>query len=217
MSVTIINNHVLLPHRANWTTDPEWTRTWQTDVATAVTGPEARSALRAHARIGLQYKISPKDLEERAQLEARVIAALKSGFCAIPYFGRASNLALDVTANLVTLTELTWPWAVDDWLLLMDEHREWDCRQIIAIDGLELTLDDNVARTYADGLPFWPLLYGKIGEESMQAITSHHGDIPINFSEHVSPASTQVGDYTPPVGGDEAIPDMEIGTTFEVR
>src|SRR6187431_2264601 len=95
----IIDGHVLIPHRANWREQPDWQRAWRTEIGGGLVGHEARIAPRVAPRIRLSWTISARDLQDRALLEARLIAARKSGKACAPYWGRSCVLAADVTSK----------------------------------------------------------------------------------------------------------------------
>jgi hypothetical protein len=218
MPVTLINSHVLIPDSPNWRTEPAWSRAWQTQVAGGVTGAESRTAVRMAPRVSLRWTVMSLTLQDHWQLDDRIRAALKLGLACAPYWGRGIKLALDLTADLCTLTSDLWPWAEDDYIFLLDAFGLWEVRQIIAVAGAVLTLDDDVARTYTAPLLVWPLLYGEL-KADMSALTSWHADVPLELREYSAPESAVVvGDYTPPDPDEDlAIPEMAVGSTFVVR
>ncbi|HMJ90858.1 MAG TPA: hypothetical protein VK530_13640 [Candidatus Acidoferrum sp.] len=220
MPVEFINDHVLFPERPNWAFDPEWSRAWQTQVSTGLEGPESRAGMRAIARVTLKWTPSIRNLQERSQLDDRVRAALLSGKACCAYWGRGSKLSLDCSADAVTLQATPWTFAEGDWIFFLDQAtREYNVRQITDVTGLVLTLDDAVDRTFLAHTMVWPLLFGRLAEDAMDAETNHHGNFTIAITEtNPAGAGTPIGDYTPPDPEDlVAIPDMEIGDSFVVR
>lgn len=220
MSLTVVNDHVLFPHRANWATDPEWTRTWQSKITTGLKGPESRSAMRATPRVSLKWEPSIRNLQEQNQLDDRIRAALKSGKACCPFWGRASLLQLACTSTTATLQSTPWPWAIGDSIFFLDQAtREWNVRSLTNVSGSVLTLNTAVSRTWLANTPVWPLLFGKLDEATMAAETNHFSRCPIAIVE-TSPAGAgeTVGEYTPPdPDPDLGIGDMEIGDSFLVR
>lgn len=220
MAVELINDHVLFPQRANWAVDPEWSRAWETQVTNGLKGPESRTGLRAVPRVTLKWVPSIKNLQQLAQLDDQVRAALKSGKACCPYWGRASRLSLDCTAAAATLQATPWPWEVNDWIFFLDQDtREFNVRQVTNVAGLVLTLQAAVTRTFRANTLVWPLLFGKLTQATLAAETSRHGAYPIAITENTPAAAIEpVGEYTPPdPNPDLGIPDMEIGTSFIVR
>lgn len=214
-----INGHILLPWLPNWKQTVELRRRWETQVVASVFGSETRSSLRAVARRTLSFTPSIRTLQERSRLDDELRAALQSSKACVPFAGRACVLAADCDADVVQLTAEAWPWAVDDWIFFWEPlTRLYEVGQIEAVDGAELTLVDDVSRTYAARLQVWPLLFGKIDEDNMVAVTSHHGTFTITLTENTPATSAVLGEYVPPdPPADLAIPDMEVGTSFLIR
>jgi hypothetical protein len=211
--IEIVDGHVLIPHRANWREQPDWQRAWRTEIGGGLVGHEARIAPRVAPRIRLSWTISARDLQDRALLEARLIAARKSGKACAPYWGRSCVLAADVTSKTVTLEPTPWKWFVGDWIFLMDPTGEFDVREITGVAATTLTLSQAVSRTYAAGLQVWPVLFGRLIAEEIAAETSHRGHIRCSLQEIVaSPSKGVVGIFATGTG----IGFMRIGSTFVV-
>jgi len=213
VSVETINGHVLFPHAPNWETEPDWQRSWQTFISDAVAGQESRFGMRDQALTRLDWTVLALDLQERARLEDRMLAAKKSGKACAPHWGRASMLASPVTSTTVTVAATVWPWAVDDYLFLMDDFRNYDARKILTVAGNVLTLTAAVSRTYAAGLQVWPLIYGKFVADSMDGVTSHHGETALGIQELRSPATATVGTMGSAGTG---VGGWKVGTTLVV-
>jgi hypothetical protein len=222
MPVILLNDHVLLPHRPNWATDVQWSRAWETKIAPAVTGAESRRAVRAHPRHSLKYSVSVMDLQEQAQLDDRLRAALKSGRVCTPFWGRGQppTAAFQTEAIVPNL----WPWAVGDYVFTMNVHREWEVQPIDEINDLgggqlELLFAPGFDVEHPVRQLVWPVLYGELAAPDLSALTSWHGELAIEVRELAAPASADVvGDYTPPDPDlDLAIPDQEIGVSNDVR
>lgn len=214
MSVELVNGHVLLPHPANWATAPEWSRRWESVIADGVTGPESRNALRVLPRAKLSWSVSPKDNVEQNQLDDRMRQAAKSGLACAPYWGRSAQLAAAVTSVTVTVVATVWPWAVGDFVFLLDAARNHDVRTISAVAGNVLTISAPVSRTYAAGRPVWPLMFGKFVPQDVTALTSQRGEARLEISELAAPANATVGEIIPVAG--QGVGVWVIGTTLAV-
>jgi hypothetical protein len=211
--IEIVDGHVLIPHRANWKEQPDWQRAWRTEIGGGLVGHEARIAPRVAPRIRLSWTISARDLQDRALLEARLIAAKKSGKACTPYWGRSCVLATDVTGKTVTLEATPWKWVIGDRIFLMDAAGNFDVRQVASVAANTLTLSHAVSRTYAAGLQVWPMLFGRLIADEMSAETSHRGHIRCSLQETVaSPSKAVVGIFATGTG----IGFMRIGSTFVV-
>lgn len=239
MPVTLINGFVVLPHPADWSVKPSWRRRWQTGVATALTGAERRQSLRNMGREQLSYGISALSLEERALLDERLDAATKSSLACCPFWGRGSQVVGDVTANTAVIVEPFWPFAVGDWVFLMDAFRNYDLLQVTEIqhpaptadsdlvtaDSAGFTADEegiptlmfsvNVSRTYPAGSLIWPMLFGKFSSDKETAGTSWHGDVKVTVTELKARHQLVIG--TPPHGEGVGIGSWAVSSTFKVN
>jgi hypothetical protein len=215
--IELVNGYVLFPHAPDWDNAPEWQRTWETYFSDALTGAQSRYGVRNQPLRRLDWTVGAFDLVENSKLDDRIRAAKKSGKACVPYWGRGSK-QLSATNNLtVTLDAPAWSWAVNDYIFLMDEFRNYDVRQLNAVNigGDVLTLSLAVSRTYAAGLLCWPMLFGKLLADDMEATTNWHGQPNFGLQELKSPASTQVG-VVPAVTGD-GIGVWKLEDTFIVQ
>lgn len=214
MSVELINNHVLFPHPANWNFLPQWSRRWQSEISDGVTGAESRFALRTQPRQTLSFLISPRNAIEQALLDARMLAAKKSGKACAPFHGRASVLNAECSTDSVVLQSAFWPWAVGDTIFFRQNSLEYETRTLTAVDGVNLTLNAAVDDTYAAGALVWPMFYGKFSAEDLGVVTNQRGAIRVTLSELIAPSSAQVGELEGPVGAGIGV--MELEDTFVV-
>lgn len=187
MSIEIINGHVLLPELPNWQQGAELTRRWETEIQETVTGAEDRGAMRTVPRLELSYEIATLTQEQRARLENRLREAMKSGKAAVPFWGRASDLASAASGTGAELATTNWPWQTGDYIFFLDasnlEKPVHAVRQITGKTGLTLTLDSALPQTFAAGSLVWPLLFGKPDGESMSLLTSRQGAVSFTLLE----------------------------------
>src|SRR5512139_3809129 len=110
MSVELVNGFILVPHAPDWNVKPQFRREWRTGIADAVTGAEDRLSFRHLPLRGVEFQVTPFTLEEHRRLTARVLAAKKSGWVAVPLWGRGAVLASPASGDSVTLrSETAWP------------------------------------------------------------------------------------------------------------
>lgn len=209
----LVNGHILIPHRANWATLPEWQRVWLTEITPGITGPESRSAPRAHPLVSLSWLVTPRDLQEQARLDDRLRAAQKAGLACAPCWGRGVPLAADALNDQVELEPNPWAWRAGDYLFFADADWNYEVGQIEAVTGATLTLVAPLSRLYPAGRLVWPVLFGKLAAEELAALTAGRGEVKLTLQELVSPASLPIG-ALPPAG--EGIGTMIVGTDFEV-
>lgn len=170
--------------------EPRWERRWETGVAASARRNEERESKIGAGFKSLSFTVLPVTLEERAGLEMAVREGLKTGKACAPFWGRSSVLALDVTADVVTVEATAWDWAIADGIFLFDqENRLWEARTItnVAAGGggtIVLTLNGGaVARTYKAGTLVWPIIYGKLSCDDLAAIENHRGTLKLKISE----------------------------------
>jgi catechol 2,3-dioxygenase-like lactoylglutathione lyase family enzyme len=92
MSVELLNDCVILPHLANWDKGVRVTRRWETEIVPGVTKAEDRSTGRGNPFLRQEWEVLPFTVADRARLNTRLAAALKSGRACAPYFGRAQYI-----------------------------------------------------------------------------------------------------------------------------
>ncbi|HVU07864.1 MAG TPA: hypothetical protein VHG89_04895 [Verrucomicrobiae bacterium] len=215
--ITSVNNHVLLPHPANWGDSPPTSqRVWQTEIVAALTGAEQRQALRAVSRRQLTFTVTARTLPERARLEARVEVATKSGLACAPLHGRACVLAQNANGNSLTLNPaVAWNWQAGDYAFLMDDDQTFDALPVAVVNGLTLdfglgTLNFN----WPQGRLVWPLIFGKFSADKANALDGFLSEQKLTIAELVGARSVPLGVIPASVPG---IGTTLIGSTFIVQ
>lgn len=213
--ITLINNHVLFPHLADWASPPDSQRTWQTEVSEALPGSETRQALRAGARRTLSYSFTARTIQERARFDARWDAALKNGKACCPFFGRGAQLASNAAAVDDSLTVLpgAWNWQAGDYVALINSETMFDVIQISSVVGAVLDLSSFLTYAWPAGWTVYPLLFGKLTSDKATALTSWHETMRLTLTQLVAERTVQLGTLTAPGSG---IGAWKIGTTFTV-
>ena len=216
MSVELVNDHVLLPDTADWSTPPKWSRRWHNEIADGVTGAEARAALRAQPRISLSYQLTPASVAAAQMLDDRLRAALKSGLACCPFFGRGGEITSNAgIGDEVVSVQDAFTWAAGDYFFVGDEINGEAIMVTAAVltDGVwELTLDAAFTSAHLAGALGWPLLFGQPVVSELQALTTRLATVPITLTELVSARSAQLGTVTAPGGAGIGV--MAIGSTF---
>ncbi len=189
MSIEIINGHGLVPELPNWQSGVELSRRWETEIQETVTGAEDRGAMRTVPLRELSYEIAPLTQAQRARFEDRLRAVLKSGKAAVPFWGRASDLASNASGTSAELATTNWPWQVGDFIFFLDaanlENPVHAVRQITAKAGLTLTLDSALPQTFAAGSLVRPLLFGKPQADDQSLLTSRQSAVSFTLTEMI--------------------------------
>lgn len=186
MSVELVNGFVLIPHAPDWNVKIQFRREWRTGLADAVTGAEDRLGFRHLPLRGVEYQVTPFTLEEQRRLAGRILAAKKSGWAAVPLWGRGSAMASPASGDSVTLiSETAWTWTVGDFAFFSniqpDEPESFDIRQVDAVAGATLTLDQALTQTYYRFC--WPVIFGRFRCNDLRTLTSYHGSVRIRVLE----------------------------------
>lgn len=200
MSIELVNDYVLISGQPNWRTQVTCSRQWETEVAAIVTGAEDRGAMRETPRLRLQFEPLLLTVTQQAQHDAAVIAAMRSGKAAVPYWGRASDLASDASGTSATIATNSWPWQVNDYAFFLDatdlENPVYCVRQITGKTGLVLTLDSALPQTFKAGALIWPLLFGKLSIDDQAALTSHRAPGRLTLEEAAGSTRSNVPTVT---------------------
>jgi hypothetical protein len=192
-----INGHTLLPHQADWSTEPDWENDWQSGVGTGVLGNEQRSAFRALPLHTLSYLITPASLQESCRLDARVDQATKSGLAAVPYFGMGSALTAPVNAggNALAIADAVnpWAWAAGDYAILLGlDDTQYDVVQVAGVAGNMLNLAGVLTFNWN---PAWvrPLLFGKFSAQQRQPLSPWYTPLKLSVKQLINARSAQLG------------------------
>lgn len=129
MSVELLNDCVIVPHRPNWKSKVRNVRRWETSIVDGVTGAEDKSSGRADPLRHVGFEFFTFNLQERARLVARLNEALKKGRACGPLWSRGSELAKNVKReNEAFLRGSRWPWKPDDWAFFVSSSPEFENR-----------------------------------------------------------------------------------------
>lgn len=215
--VELVNNHVLFPHPADWSSPPDWSRQWHNEIGTAVTGAESRHALRVQPRASLAFTVTPRDVVEQSELDDRIRAALKSGYACAPYHGRGSLLTATASGTAVTV-QSGRTWSAGEYLFLQSANDTYEVRLLtvatLVFGVWNLEFSGDIAGTYPAGTFVWPLLFGEFTCDTMNARAPRTGPARVSIRELVAPASVTLGSVTPP--GGTGIGSMAIADDFAI-
>ncbi|HWD20519.1 MAG TPA: hypothetical protein VHB20_14700 [Verrucomicrobiae bacterium] len=221
-----INNHILLPHPANWSTLVDWQRTWETNTADSVLGHESRVAVRATPRRQISFLLTPWSVTEQNRLDDRLRAAAQGGLACAPYWGRGAVLEGPVRSDSphLSLDDVVWTWSIGDYIFLFDAdaypaHLYFDVGLIAGVDvdtdgGVtNLTLSANPSRAYPAGGRAWPMVFGEFSAQDMSAVTAQRGAVQVTLRELQSPEDAVVNG---PVTIGSGLGATVVGSTFIV-
>ena len=217
MNLTLVNNHVLFALAANRRMQPDWSRSWQTEVVPAVTAAESRRGLRAQPRIQLKFLITPSNVAEQVELNECVMAAKKSGLACAPLHGRSGGLLEAANGSTSIVVNNTYEWAVGLWIFLRHRNGTVETRQLTAVNlaGEEWTLEftDALTQNYPAKTNVQPLLFGEFACDEMAGKSPTVGPVTISITELESARNAEVGEEEAPTGdgiGTWAVEDDNI-------
>jgi hypothetical protein len=194
MSVTTIAGHVLFPHRPDWRTRVDWTRTWDTVIRDSVVGTEQRLAMRPRGRVGLKFRFMAFDDVEHHLFQDRLREALKVGRIAVPFFGRGIRLAQSVNSgvSLLPITEEpNWEWSAADILWIghpvSSLWNTWETVELTEFPGDgTAVLAAPTANQYPAGTRVYPLLYGRADMADAELLDDWRGAYTVRVEETVT-------------------------------
>ena len=177
-NVTLVSDHVLLPHQANWLTQPQLSRLWRSPVTQALTKSEDRLSVRQNSWLVLSYEVLPYNQIERARFDVRFKEGMKTGKLAVPFWGKGVRLAKDhhIGQTTLSLSRANHGFTSGQRLLVQSsvpaEFDAWDVCLISTVASDVLTIATALTNEYKLGTRVWPLLYGTPKPESFQVINS---------------------------------------------
>jgi hypothetical protein len=232
--LNIINGCVLFPHMPDWGSAPTNRRVWETNIAEAINGAESRSAMRSVPRRDISFLVTAQSLGERSRLEARMDAALESGFGCAPLHGRSSTLmnAANAGSRVNILLNLGggWNWKAGDYAMLLQDDLTYDIAAVVnvgltadgnwtadsplPIDQPTLTLAAPLNWSWNAGMQVRPIVFGKFSCAKQEALNGNLGAVKLTISELTSARSTQIGQLAaqPPGIGQQVIGKTNIVT-----
>ena len=87
-NITLVSDHVLIPHQADWTNTPDLQRIWRSNVDKSLANEEDRLSVRQNAWKRLSYQVLPFNHVEHSRFQVRMREAHKRGKIVVPFFGR---------------------------------------------------------------------------------------------------------------------------------
>jgi hypothetical protein len=179
--ITLISDHVLLPHQADWSQQPELRNAWHSSVDASLLGIENRKSFRDAWR-ELRYLITPYNHVERARLEARVGAGMKSGRVAVPIWDRGWRLASNSTSSLITLNTSAHGLVPLDWIFLHASdpasYDRWDAVLVKSTSGTAISIT-SLTNSYLMGEWVRPMLFGRLVAEKFVMLNRTRGQFPV--------------------------------------
>jgi hypothetical protein len=220
--LNIISGCVLFPHAPDWMVAPSTRRVWETNIAETINGAESRSAMRAAPRRQVSFTVTSLCLAERTRLEARMDAALETGFGCAPLHGRSSTLlnAVAAGARVDVLLNLGggWNWKVGDYAMMIQDDLTYD---IVPVVNVGLTADSTIwsadsslpinqpalslatplQNAWMAGTRVWPVIFGKFTCEKLDPLDGQLGAVRLSVTELTSNRAAQIGNQGPQPAG----------------
>jgi hypothetical protein len=221
-NVTLVSDHVLLPHQADWSSRPRYGRVWRTAVDQTLAGTERRAGSRPSPWQQLEFSVLPFNHVERARFDDRFREAMKSGRIAVPFLGKGVRLASAAAASAtsLTLTRRSDELVAGTYAFIQPQvpasFDTWDLLLLDAASGTALTLAEPLANGYSASTYVWPLLFGRPELRSMAPRNSARTryEVSVLYDRHeVNPlADDGFETYEP---GYTASADLDEGSGFD--
>jgi hypothetical protein len=173
-------SYVLLPHIADWSTEPQLSIRWETKVAPGITGAEDRARMRGVPLHGLKWSITPRDESEEERIEARVQAAKRSGVAAAPWFGHGMVVTSSGTGSSTIPVEAS-PWIPEagDWVILLTgadaSQPRYEAFEVLSVASNVITVDGTFSSFWPGGSLCYQLIAGAFSAESHEMLMGDVG------------------------------------------
>lgn len=165
MAVQLVSAHVLIPHIPDWGGRVSANREWRVEVGRGLSGGEHRVAMRQRPRISLSWSLVPHNADEQAQMHARLRAAVKSGYGAVPYWGRGIEVS-QASGDTIVLASDAWSFMeIGAYLLVrgldVTAPESFEVVQVASVVNLrEFNIAVDLTGDWSTGAWCWPLLFG---------------------------------------------------------
>lgn len=216
MSVALVNSHVLLPHYPDWRRPIRRDRVWLTTVDRALTGTEARAAMRPKPRERISWRMESQDADELARMLARVEAAMQAGLACAPYWGRGVQL-VSAVGDSVTLSRTAWAGVGEgSWVLIgeRDSAETFETAEVLYVQGTLVRLSGDLAVDRGSDSWAWPLIFGRPTFGEIEHRTDYHAGVTVTLSEiSIRPDPQVIVDicFIDPNGGLESWQNVTFG------
>lgn len=182
----IIDDHVLIPHRANWNQRPRFSNIWRSELSASQTNKEERATLRDTPWRQMSYILTPWDDIERGYLWPMLAEATQTGYACVPWLGKAEQLAETATGSSFDFVAVDNFEAGQYLFFRAAEPRlftSWEIGQIDTIVSNTVTLTDPLTDSYAAGILVWPLMFGKLTAPSQRMLNAWRGSWEITIEQ----------------------------------
>lgn len=211
--IELVDGHVLFHWPANWAVSPRRSRKRQGGLAVALTGAEARVAMRDVARERFEWRVTLRNVNEQAEFESAVYAAAKSGLACAPRWGRGFLLTSDASGTSIELQSGRGAkWKTGDWVFLQAHDDLYDAREVTGVVDDTLTVSA-LSREYPAGSYCWRLVFGKFESDPARLLGEDAEHAALSISEMVSRDSATIGNVAGPGTG---IGAMIVESDFQV-
>ena len=172
--------YVVLPHLADWSTEPQLSIRWETKVAPGITGAEDRARMRGVPLHGLKWSVTPRDESEEERIEARAQAAKRSGVAAAPWFGRGMVVTSSGTGSSTIPVEAS-PWIPEagDWVVLLTgsdaSEPSYEAFEVLSVASNVITIDGTFSSFWPGGSLCYQLIAGAFSAESHEMLMGEVG------------------------------------------
>jgi hypothetical protein len=182
-----IGDHILIPHRPDFSTRPRLRRQWRTGVDRSLTGREAAASVRGYAFREYRYTVLPYDAVEHSLLVDAIEAALRATKAAVPFWGRGTRLSVATTAgaSLLTLERASHGITAGHYIILTHwdsaEHRTWEIASVASVSSATLFLGANLTLAWPAGTWAHPIMFGRLEVERETLRNNWRGHVPLKL------------------------------------
>ncbi|MCL5099275.1 MAG: hypothetical protein M1608_17420 [Candidatus Omnitrophica bacterium] len=217
MSLPTINDCIIFGDPLDWSDPPRLTRSWATKIAGGVNGSEDRSVCRTTPLQRLEFSVLSWSIQDRAQLNARIEAALKSGRAVCPLWPRPQRLPSDTPIVDQVTTLGAWTWSPGDLAFFVRP----DTYEVVVLDaettGQTLHWQDALKGNYT-GHAVYPAIAGTLSVGDCQALSDSISRVKLAIQEPLASAAAASPDtqpqYIPGYDGSDMPPWYSFGSGY---
>lgn len=191
MSVELLLDHVVFPHRPDWRERVKWSRLWTTIIRDSVGGSEERVSMRPRGRVRLGFTVNPTNDVEAHQALDRLRAIVASGRAVVPYWGRGITLptGASIGATVVDIArEPAWEWDNGDKVFLSDAApRSFETWEVATLDrfkgDLKVRFSSPLTKAFPHGSRLYPLIFGRAKVGDLELLDDWHNAFAFEVEE----------------------------------
>ncbi len=184
----IINEYLFIP--PNWKSPVFYRRRWFTNLMSSLDNTEQRSMLYTWPRRSLSYSILTSGYSESAYLKERLYKSLPNVW-GVPFWQDETFLtSVALVGQKIINLDTRWrDFDVGGRCVLYSSPIDWEVGVIGILGDSQITLQENLQRTWQQGVKVYPILAGRVKNElPLNLVTSTMSELSLEVTEEFNSA-----------------------------